>query len=66
MTTKPQRTTEIKPGVNVDMSEFGRTPDAQPLDMSHLNYKMSDLSVNGKLNQALGIESSEHVPTKPI
>lgn len=48
---KPSHTTEVKPGVTVDMSKFGRQPDTKPTDMSHheRNLAQARASVEGKL-----------------
>ncbi|MBB3913877.1 hypothetical protein [Rhizobium fabae] len=48
---KPSHTTEVKPGVNVDMSKFGRQPDTPVTDMSHIDRNLAQArrSVRGDL-----------------
>ncbi|MBB4272335.1 hypothetical protein [Rhizobium mongolense] len=48
---KPPHTTEIKPGVHVDMGDYGRQPDTAPTDMSHQERALAKAaaSVRGKL-----------------
>ncbi|MBX5175320.1 hypothetical protein HJB77_03285 [Rhizobium lentis] len=48
---KPSHTTEIKPGVTVDMSKFGRQPDTPVADNSHQqrNLAQAQKSVRGDL-----------------
>jgi hypothetical protein len=52
MTVKPLHTTEIKPGVHVDMHDYGRQPDQGVTDMSDLdrNLVKARQSAAGKLN----------------
>ncbi|MGO4480407.1 hypothetical protein [Rhizobium sp. 2TAF27] len=48
---KPPRTTEIKPGVHVDMRDYGLQPDSAVTDMSHLDRGLAKAkaSTEGKL-----------------
>jgi len=54
-------TTEIKPGVHVDMSRFGRRPDQAVLDMGHQarSRQASHDSTLGALNAQLGIGAAD-------
>ena len=51
MTTSPLRTTEVKPGVHVDMRDYGRQPDQAVTDMSDMdrNLVKARQSAAGKL-----------------
>jgi hypothetical protein len=40
MTKTPPRTTEVKPGVHVDMRDFGRQPDQAVTDMSDIDHNL--------------------------
>ncbi|WP_165779365.1 hypothetical protein [Rhizobium hidalgonense] len=48
---KPSHTTEVKPGVHVDMRDYGRQPDSAVTDMSHLDRGLAKAkaSTEGKL-----------------
>jgi hypothetical protein len=51
MTKAPPRTTEVKPGVHVDMRDYGRQPDQAPTDMSDIDRNLikAKQSAAGKL-----------------
>jgi hypothetical protein len=51
MPVTPLRTTQIKPGVHVDMRDYGRQPDQAVTDMSDLdrNLVKARQSAAGKL-----------------
>ncbi|WP_189636722.1 hypothetical protein [Rhizobium phaseoli] len=52
-------TTEIKPGVHVDMRDYGRQPDSAVTSMNHLdrNFAKAKASTEGKLK--LGGKSND-------
>ncbi|TDQ19887.1 hypothetical protein [Phyllobacterium brassicacearum] len=51
---KPSHTTEVKPGVTVDMSDYGRQPDTAPTDMSHQKRNLAKAAASVRGNLKLG------------
>lgn len=54
---KPSHTTEVKPGVTVDMSNFGRQPDTPVTDISHQERNLAQARASVEGNLKLGGKS---------